>query len=165
LKILGKVIGTGIIGIGSGFAIAGKGAYKLTLGVGKWFLTGFKTMGNGFKEFFAKLTHQKEKAEQVEALAKVLAAKKVSKSMITKTVEVQPVQIQQPEIIKIEPVQVQPEIIKIPEPVQVQPEIIKIPEPQSTVEVQPVQIQQPKISNVVNAKEDPLEVLRKKYGR
>jgi hypothetical protein len=131
MKVVGRAIGSGTMNglrfIGSVFAATGLGIFRFISAIGKWFLTGFRTIGGGFKDFFAKLTHQKEAEEQTDALAKVLAAKKASKGVMTEMVK---------EVIQTVEVHQHSEIITHATP-----------------------------TKKVESKEDPLETLRKKYGR
>jgi ribosomal protein L20A (L18A) len=128
---------TGLKFVGNGLAKGGKAVFIGGSAAGSWVKNGVISIASAVGGFFKNIFAKKQNNEQDEALAKMLASKKIEKE-----------QIQKEEIVEIKEEQVQE--IKTEEP-KVEPQT-------KTVTAAPT-------VKKANPKVDPLEALRQKYGR
>jgi hypothetical protein len=126
---------TGLKFVGNGLAKGGKAVFTGGSAVGSWVKNGVVAVASAIGNFFKNIFTKKQDSAQDEALAQMLAAKKIEKEQITK------------EEVIVEPVQ---ETEKVEEPKQ---------------EVQTKTVTAAPTPKKVNPKKDPLEALRQKYGR
>lgn len=126
---------TGLKFVGNGLAKGGKAVFIGGSAVGSWVKNGVVTVVSAIGRFFKNIFTKKQNNEQDEALAQMLAAKKIEKEQISK------------EEVIVEPVQ----------------ETEKLEE--SKQEVQTKTVTTAPTPKKVNPKKDPLEALRQKYGR